>query len=91
VGTVLQVQTVIKQGVDNTAVLIPTDQTVPQIGEGKQLFTLTITPFFANSKILIWANINYSLSTAVAGGFALFRDAVSSAIGADGNGRWCFV
>jgi hypothetical protein len=61
--------------------LIPTDDTIPQITEGTEVLTASITPKYATSKIRIY--FTGEGSTGVAGDWincALFRDAVTSAI-----------
>jgi len=53
VGTTLQTVGIMDSDVDTTTDTIPSDDTIPQNNEGKEAFTLDITPFYANSKLLI--------------------------------------
>lgn len=66
---------------------IPTDGTIPQNTEGTEFLTCTITPKFANSKLLIQANVMYGSSAASVINIttALFRDSTANAIAAVGR------
>jgi len=65
----------------NTAAIIPADNTIPQIGEGTELITVTITPKSAASTLMVEfycplvGNAVNQYNT-----FALFRDAGANAL-----------
>lgn len=62
---------------------IPYDNTIPQITEGTEILTCSITPKSATSYLLIEASINYSTgSTSCSPCLALFRDATANALDA---------
>ena len=54
-GSVLQVKNVTLGTIVTTSAAIPFDNTIPQIGEGAEAFTLSITPISATSKLFIRA------------------------------------
>ena len=54
-GSVLQVKNVTLGTIVTTSAAIPFDNTIPQIGEGAEAFTLSITPISATSKLSIRA------------------------------------
>lgn len=62
---------------------IPVDDTIPQIGEGAEVLTATITPKSASSTIVVKAHV-YGTTGSTATGviIALFRDATANAIAA---------
>ncbi len=60
---------------------IPLDDTIPQITEGTQLLTLSFTPRFATSKLLITSIVNFSASKLVSVSQALFEAGSANAIG----------
>lgn len=65
--------------------IIPFDNTIPQSGEGVEVFTVTHTPMLATSYVRVRAVLNfaqdtYSASVIIA---ALFRDSVANAVAAD--------
>jgi len=64
----------------STSVAIPLDNTIPQITEGAEALTCTITPTNASSKLLIESSFWGSGSAAIAFIAALFRDSNSNAI-----------
>lgn len=67
--------------VATTAVIIPLDDSIPQIGEGAQFMTRTITPKSASSKLLIEVVAHFHINAAgtlIAG--ALFKDAIANAL-----------
>jgi hypothetical protein len=83
-GTVLQVVGVMDSAIDYTTGLIPTDDTIPQNTEGKEAFTLAITPSNANNKLLIHAFCG-AISNATDNRrcvLALFQDSVVNALAA---------
>lgn len=65
--------------------IIPYDNTIPQIGEGFEVMTASITPKSATNILIVEAVIYGSLNGAGASEFigALFRDAVANGIGAN--------
>lgn len=73
-------------GASAYATTIPVDNTIPQISEGTQVFSLAITPRNASSYLYITADFEYSWYTSgtlmVA---ALFRDGAADAIGVSFN------
>lgn len=68
---------------DSTTLVIPLDNSIPQIGEGKEFVTQAFTPLSASSKLVIefTAPTGTSLETSV-GIFALFQDAAADALAA---------
>lgn len=83
-GHVLQTVGVMDSEVDTTTTIIPGDDTIPQNTEGKEAFTLAITPSNANNKLLIHAFCG-AISNNTANRrciFALFKDSDASAIAA---------
>ena len=86
-GTVLQVayEELLTSG--TTSVAIPADDTIPQNTEGTEILTLTMTPNFASSYLLVQVIANLSENTDVAGPqgaiAAIFRDSTADAIAAD--------
>ncbi len=61
-------------------VAIPGDNTIPQIGEGVEFMTRTITPSNAANKLKIEVVFNGSMSVTAGLVVALFRDAVGNAL-----------
>jgi len=59
--------------------VIPIDDTLPQIGEGTQILTLTITPRFSDSKIALRC-VGTASGNSLNIVTALFRDSVSNTI-----------
>ena len=81
-GAVLQVVNVQSGSLASTTTTIPLDNTIPQNTEGAELFTVSITPTSATTKLLITANVELSSS---AGGWliiAIFQDSTANAIAA---------
>ena len=85
-GTV--VQTVVAESASwvQSNVIIPVDDTIPQITEGTELLTLSITPRFANSRIQITFGSSWFVSTPVYPICALFKGAVANALTAQVSG-----
>lgn len=52
-GEILQIQNTENFTIDTTALVIPSDNTTPQIGEGKEYFSSSFTPLRATSQLLI--------------------------------------
>lgn len=74
---------------DGTAVTvvtnIPYDDTIPQNGEGGEILTVTITPRFATSLLVIHAVAFAALDTNGNATLALFQDSAADALAATGN------
>lgn len=81
-GTVIQtVEATPVTAYSNTAASIPIDDTIPQITEGTELITVTITPQDATSRLEIECNIaSMATSGSTATVLALFQDAIADAI-----------
>lgn len=81
-GTV--VQTVMAQtgAVATTTTVMPFDDTIPQITEGAEFLTRTITPTSATSKLRIDIVLNGSCSTTSYITVGLFRDSTATALAA---------
>ena len=81
-GITLQTVGIMSPDVDTTTTTIPNDNTVPQNTEGKEAFTLAITPSNVNNKLLIHAFCG-CISSDTANRrcyFALFKDSDAGAI-----------
>ena len=65
-----------------TTTIIPNDDTIPQITEGAEFITATITPKSATNKLLITAAINVSPSASSNIIAALFQDSTANALAA---------
>lgn len=64
------------------AVSIPRDNTIPQIGEGSQYFSVSITPQSATSRLYVFVTAMLSpIGAADSYTGAIFRDAIANAIG----------
>lgn len=68
--------------VSTGSTMIPLDDTTPQINEGDQYMSVSITPTNASSKLLITGIFNVSPSSAAGITVALFQDSASDAIAA---------
>lgn len=62
--------------------LIPVDDTIPQITEGTEFLTVSITPTEATSKLLVEVSMPITATAAVNVVGALFRDAAPNALAA---------
>jgi hypothetical protein len=86
-GSVVQVAYAELLTSGTTSVAIPADDTIPQNTEGTEILTLTMTPNFASSYLLVQVIANLSENTDVAGPqgaiAAIFRDSGADAIAAD--------
>ena len=81
-GITLQTVGIMSSDVDTTTSIIPNDDTIPQNTEGKEAFSLAITPSNANNKLLIRAFCG-CISSDTANRrcyFALFKDSDANAI-----------
>lgn len=62
---------------------IPTDDTIPQITEGTEIITASITPKYATSTLYVEATINCATNTAGSASVAaVFQNAAVNALGA---------
>jgi hypothetical protein len=68
---------------------IPTDNTIPQSGEGNEILTASYTPKMIGSKLIITASATGSEDTNVTNNFvmALFKDSDADALAADAYPR----
>jgi hypothetical protein len=86
-GSVVQVAYAELLTSGTTSAAIPADDTIPQNTEGTEILTLTMTPNFASSYLLVQVIANLSENTDVAGPqgaiAAIFRDSTADAIAAD--------
>lgn len=82
-GKILQTQIEIEQMPDTTTTsqTFPTDNTTPQITEGKEYMTIDITPQKANSKIIIDVDIPFFDSNSNYALVAIFKDSDADAVG----------
>jgi predicted Rdx family selenoprotein len=76
----LQQVTAVFSSVATTTALIPADDTIPQIGEGAEFMTVSITPKFSTSRLEIEATAFAATVNANNIIGALFRDATSNAL-----------
>lgn len=60
---------------------IPFDNTIPQINEGFEILTVSITPQSITSNLYVLATANISCSQIASGTLAIFRDATANAFG----------
>lgn len=83
-GAGASVQTVMAQtgAVATTTTVMPFDDTIPQITEGAEFLTRTITPTSATSKLRIDIVLNGSCSTTSYITVGLFRDSTATALAA---------
>lgn len=85
-GQVVQSVSTFTSTGSTTTTVIPQDGTIPQITEGAEFMSLSITPTSASNKLRIRVMANHSIST----GFqswssALFRDSTANALAACGG------
>lgn len=78
--TLVQIATASSAIVDNTATAIPYDATIPQITEGKEYLTVTITPKKLGNLLRIRFNCFVGNSGANRTSIALFEDAGANAL-----------
>lgn len=79
-GHVIQVANYTTGAMTTINTVIPNDNTIPQITEGTQVLSLSLTPKKANSKLKITVCTVKSCSGGIAMFTALFRDSTSDAI-----------
>lgn len=60
--------------------VLPADDTIPQNTEGTEIFTITMTPRFANSKIVVTISGLLNETTGAIISVALFKDSDADAI-----------
>lgn len=83
VGTVLQVVNVQSGSFTSSTGTFPFDNTIPQNTEGTELFTVSITPTSASSKLLIQAVACLGNSAGDWMTIALFQDSTANALAAN--------
>ena len=81
-GTVVQWVTTSTTTKISSTSLIPADDTMPQNTEGVELLSLTITPRFASSLILVWIHSVTRPSLADTPIVAMFQDSTATALDA---------
>ena len=81
-GSVVQVVNVQTGAFSTSSTIIPIDNTIPQITEGTQLFTLNITPTSASSKLKFDIVVNAGINSANWVSIALFQDSTANALAA---------
>ena len=79
-GKVAQVVSTITSTIASTSVPIPQDNTIPQITEGAEVMTCSITPTNASSMLLVEATFWGSTNVLAALISAIFRDTTANAI-----------
>ena len=79
-GKVLQMKSNLIGTTDSTTLVIPGDNTIPQITEGKEFCNLAFTPTSATSKILITVQVTYWLSLFARIYVAAFQSGVNNAL-----------
>jgi hypothetical protein len=82
VGDVVQVVHAQTGAVATTTTVMPFDDTIPQITEGAEFLTRTITPSSATSKLRIDVVFNGSCSTTSYITVGIFRDSTANALAA---------
>lgn len=65
----------------STSVVIPVDNTIPQITEGAEFLTATITPQSATSRLIVMLSTQAAPVNIATVTLAIFRDATANAIG----------
>ena len=82
-GASLQFKNVQTNAFASTQTFFPIDDTIPQSGEGAELFTLAITPSSASNILIIDVQLNMtgSLTNGIIG-YALFQDSTANALNA---------
>lgn len=79
-GDVVQVAFAQTGAVATTTTVMPFDDTIPQITEGAEFLTRSITPTSATSKLLVEVVLNGSCSTTSYITVGIFRDSTASAL-----------
>ena len=81
-GTITQIATATTSAVNTGTTLMPADDTIPQITEGDEYITVTITPASATSTLIIQGVIFLANSSANDIAVALFQDSTAGALAA---------
>lgn len=89
-GALVQSKYIATQAVVSTTLRMPWDNTIPQIGEGAQLFTLGITPKFSDSNLFLTVNAHASMSSQEYITLAMFKDAGPGSVAAIPSGFFQF-
>lgn len=76
----IQTQSLITGAVATGTTIIPLDNTIPQITEGDEYMSLSITPKNINNKLMIMAVVNYSVDQASPAIIALFQNGLNDAL-----------
>jgi hypothetical protein len=84
-GTVLQVQMTESGALATSSAIIPLDDTIPQITEGTEYMTVTITPTSASSTLYIQVTMMISNSGPNYRTIALFQDSTANALASVGT------
>jgi len=82
-GFAVQVVTSSYNAVATGTTVMPLDDTIPQITEGNEYMTVTITPKATTHTLVIEADFLYSTSANAHTVWALFQDATANALAAD--------
>lgn len=69
-------------GTDISGAVIPQDSSIPQIGEGIQILSASITPTSASNKVRVRVTIQHTQNGGNGSAYAIFRGATSNAIAA---------
>lgn len=83
-GVVLQIQSAVQTTLVSCSTALPDDNTIPQITEGDEVITVSITPISASSTLLIMGNVWGTMPAAGQAAMALFVDATADALGTVG-------
>lgn len=81
-GQVLQTQIASTTTEFSVTTAIPFDATIPQNTEGDEILTVTITPFYANSKIRVMVSSSGGNNSAGQNSIAIFKDSDVNAVAA---------
>lgn len=81
-GSVVQYQRGVIATVVTCATAIPNDDTIPQITEGNEVVTVSITPTNANNLLIIKAGASFFTGSAQPAFGAIFQDAIADALSA---------
>lgn len=79
-GTVLQTVVTQSSTVASGTTVMPVDGTIPQITEGDEYMTRTITASSTSNKLIVDICAKFATSAAGAVGFALFQDSTANAV-----------
>ena len=79
-NSVVQVVNFTTGALQSGTTVLPADDTIPQITEGDEWFTLAITPKHADNKLLIQVVCNMGGDSALDAALALFQDTTANAL-----------